>query len=786
MGYRRMFAILLLALIAPVGLGAMADGAQLPRPDAPFSGVVGKTTADSKPAYAPALKAPAGAPNILIVMTDDTGFAASSTFGGPVPTPSLDRLANEGLLYNRFHTTAMCTPTRASLLTGRNHHAVGSGVVTDTGSGYPGYTGDIPRSAATIAEVLRQHGYNTAMIGKHHNTPNGQMSAAGPFDHWPTGLGFEYFYGFLGGDTNQWHPRLFRGIQRTETPDTVRENATLDKFLVDDAIDWLHNHIAVAPEKPFLMYVALGTNHSPHQAPAEWIAQFRGKFDMGWDDIRESILKRQKEHHVVPRDAVLTPRPAAIPAWASLSAEQRRVYARMMEVFAGMLAYQDHQFGRLLGELDRTGMRDNTLILFVEGDNGSSSEGELDGTLNELGRIANRVPESLEYQLSMLDRMGGPDTYQLYPVGWGWAMNTPFQWTKQVGSHLGGTRNGLVVSWPRGISERGAVRNQFTHVIDIAPTLYEVVGIEPPSTVNGIEQQPIDGTSFSYSFNDAKAPERHTTQYFEMLANRAIYHESWMASTTPARLPWGLGSSGVSPTDYQWELYDLGKDYSQAHDLAAKHPQKLAELKALWDEEARRNHVYPLDDTQGGQRAVGAVRPEDIPRPNYVYWGSGISAPASRAPMFGIFPFTMEAEIVVPPAGLDGVLVATGSRFGGWSFYFDAGKPVVVHAYSQQPGHVYRVAAATAVPAGKAMLRYAFTPRGQVGEGGTLTISVNGSVVAEGDIAHTALITAGLGETFDTGRDTGATVVDYPGGNGFSGEIRRIEVRQDLAAARRR
>ena len=782
---RKMVAALVLVLLAPTGLIAAESAAQLPRPDAPFAGVAGQTLATSKPFFAPAIKAPTGAPNILIVLTDDTGFGASSTFGGPVPTPSLDRLAREGLSYNRFHTTAMCSPTRASVLTGRNHHAVGSGIVTDTGSGFPGYTGDIPRSAATIAEVLRQHGYNTAMFGKHHNTPNGQLSAAGPFDHWPTGLGFEYFYGFLGGDTNQWHPRLFRGIQRVETPDTIGQDATLDKFLVDDAIDWLHNHIAVAPDKPFLMYAALGTNHSPHQAPAEWIAKFRGKFDMGWDAIRAPILKRQKELRVVPRDTVLTPRPAGIPAWDSLSADERRVHARMMEVFAAMLAYQDHQFGRLLDELDRTGVRENTLILFIEGDNGSSPEGEPDGTMNELGRIANRVPEDLQYKLSMLDQMGGPNTYQLYPVGWGWAMDTPFQWTKQVGSHLGGTRNGLVVSWPRGIGDKGGIRSQFTHVIDIAPTLYEVTGIEPPATVNGIEQQRIDGTSFRYSFDDAKAPERHTTQYFEMLANRAIYHDGWMASTTPARLPWGLGGSGISPTDYQWELYNLDRDYAQAHNIAASNPAKLAELKALWETEAERNHVFPLDDTQGGARSVGSMRPEDVPRPSYVYWGSGISAPVSRAPMLGVFPFSVEADVVVPAAGLDGVLAAIGSRFGGWSFYFEAGRPVVVHAYSQQPRHVYRVAADTAVPPGRVKLGYVFTPHGKVGEGGTLTISVDGKQIAEGVIEHTAIMPAGLGETFDTGRDTGATVIDYPGSNAFTGEIDRIEVRQALAAPRR-
>lgn len=780
MGKIRLFASFLLCTAATA---PALSASQLPPPPEPFKGVIGDTLATSKPAYPTPIRAPKGAPNILIVMTDDVGFAASSTFGGPIPTPNLDRLADEGLRYNRFHTTAMCSPTRASLLTGRNHHAVQSGIVTDTGSGYPGYFGGIPRTAATMAEVLKYHGYNTAMFGKHHNVPNGEMSVAGPFHNWPTGLGFEYFYGFLGGDTNQWEPRLFRGIQRAETPPTIQENATLDKYLIDDAINWLHNQKAAEPDKPFLMYVSHGTAHSPHQAPAEWIAKFKGQFDQGWDKIREDILKRQKAAGVVPKNTKLTPRPDGIPAWDSLTDDERRVQARMMEVYAATLAYQDHQFGRLLDELDRTGQRENTLIIFIEGDNGSSPEGEPDGTMNEIGRIANRVPETNEYKLSVLDEMGGPNSYQLYPVGWGWALDTPFQWTKQVGSHLGGTRNGMVLSWPKRVTDRGQVRSQFTHLIDIVPSIYEIVGIEAPETVNGIKQQPINGTSFVASLTNAKAPEHRTRQYFEMIGNHAIYDNGWMASTTPERLPWGLGSSGVSPMDYKWELYNLNKDFSQAENLADKYPEKLAELKAVWMEEAKANNVFPLDDTQGSDRSPGAVRPGDFPRPSYVYWGPNISAPAARAPMLGIFPFEIEADVTVPEGGLDGVLIANGSRFGGWSFYFDKGRPVVVHAFSQQPQHIYKITSETAVPAGKAKLGYSYQPHGQIGEvhkGGTLTISINGAEVARGEIERTTLIPAGLGETFDTGRDTGATVVNYPGSNVFTGGITRIEVMQRL------
>lgn len=756
----------------------------LPRPDAPFTGVAGDTIATSTPAYPAPVRAPEGAPNILIVMTDDTGFGAASTFGGPIPTPNLDRLAREGLIFNRFHTTAMCTPTRAALLTGRNHHDVGMGNVSDTKTGFPGYDAILPRTAATFARVFRDNGYNTAMIGKHHNVPNGELSAAGPFTQWPTGIGFEYFYGFLGGDGNQWYPRLFRGVQRAPAPDAIGENATLDKFFVDDAIDWLHNHIAAAPDKPFLLYLPFGTNHAPHQAPKEWIAKFRGKFDMGWDRIRPQILARQKALGVVPKNTDLTARPAAIPAWDSLTPDQQKVYARMMEVYAAMVAYEDAQFGRLLAELDRTGQRDNTLILFIEGDNGSSPEGEPDGTLNEIGRIANRVPESTAYQLSMLDQMGGPDTYQLYPVGWGWALDTPFQWTKQVGSHLGGTRNGLVVSWPKGIRAPGGIRTQFTHVVDVAPTLYEAAGITPPDTVDGIRQQPIAGISFQYAFNAPKAAGRRTTQYFEMLANRALYDHGWMASTTPARLPWQIGSSGISPLDYKWELYNLDTDFAQAHDLADKYPEKLAEMQAKWTALAKAHQVFPLDDRQGTERSLGSVGPEEMPRARYDYWGPGISAPPYRAPMLGLFPFTLTAEIVVPTGGANGVMLANGSRFAGWSFFLENGRPVVVHAWNQQPDKIYRVESPTALPAGPATLTYRFAPaEGPRGSGGTLTIEANGKEVARGTLPHTAIIPAGLGETLDTGRDTGAPVTDYPSGNRFTGTILRISVEQTLPQA---
>ncbi|WP_232476310.1 arylsulfatase [Flavisphingomonas formosensis] len=758
----------------PTTSGQPVPGVELPHPPVPFAGTIGTTFADSRPAYQPPVSAPAGAPNVLLIMTDDVGFAAASTFGGPIPTPALDRLAERGLRYNRFHTTAMCSPTRAALLTGRNHHAVGTGMVTDTASGYPGYWSVIPRSAASIAEILRLNGYNTAFFGKHHNIPQGRDdSTAGPFDLWPTGLGFEYFYGFIGGDTNQWRPKLYRGTNPVETPPSNSE--TLDHFLANDLIRWLHNQRAAAPEKPFFAYLAPGSAHAPHQAPKEWIERFKGQFDMGWDRLREQSLARQKALGIAPRDTALTPRPVAIPAWNTLSDDQRRAYARMMEVYAGMLAYQDHEIGRVLDELDRMGERDNTLVIFIEGDNGASPEGDLGGSMNELGTLANGMREDTASLLAAMDKMGGPDSYQVYPVGWAWATNSPFQWTKQVGSHLGGTRNGMVVSWPQRIHRPGGIRSQFAHVTDIMPTILDAAGIPIPETVDGAKQQRVDGVSLTYSFDAAKAPERHTTQYFELVGNRAIYDHGWMASTTPGRLPWKAGGSTGLPTDYKWELYNLDRDFSQARDLAATEPKRLAALQALWMEEAKRNKVLPLDDRQGSIRAAGN-RPPQQPR-RYVYWGADISVAQPKAPPINFRSFTIDADIIVPPEGARGVLIASGSRFGGWSFHFEDGRPVVVEAASQDPKDLFRIAAAETVKPGPAKLRYDYDLSGAPGEGGTLRISLDGREIGQGRIGRTILIAAGLGETFDTGRDTGATVVDLPGGSTFNGGIERIEVK---------
>lgn len=748
----------------------------LPRAPQTFDGRIGKTFKDSQPHYPKPVQAPEGAPNVLLILTDDVGFAASSTFGGPVPTPNLDALAAGGLRYSRFHTTAMCSPTRAAMLTGRNHHMVGSGIITDMATGYPGYDGMIPKSAATIGRILRGNGYNTAFFGKHHNVPGDQSSAAGPFDLWPTGLGFEYFYGFLGGDADQYRPNLYRGIQAVELPGAA--DYILDKDLADDMIRWLRRQDAAAPDKPWMAWYSPGTAHAPHQAPKAWIEQFRGAFSMGWDALREQIFSRQKTAGLVPPDAILTPRPDLIAAWDSLGPERRMINERFMEVFAATLAFQDAQIGRIFDELRRSGEFDNTLIFFVQGDNGASAEGAQHGTLNELGHLVNEIDEPEDYLLSMLEEMGGPHSYQTYPVGWAWALDTPYQWTKTVGSHLGGTRNGLVVSWPAGIESRGDVRSQFHHVIDILPTVLELSGIAPPEVVDGIRQQRLDGISMAYSFNDAKAADRRTTQYFELFGNRAIYHEGWMASTTPRVPPWTWDDPSGSPDNsYEWELYDLRSDFSQGRNLAAELPDKLAQMQALFWAEAERNNVLPLDDRRSPLRVVDRYLANWGKRDEYVFHGADVFLPFAEAPPLFARDFTITAEIETD-GDASGVLVGFGSWFGGWSFYLDEGVPVVHHAFNQREQDQYEVRAREGVPAGQSTVSFIFDYDGKgFGNGGDMSILINGEPVVKGRIDRTVTVIAGLGETFDVGMDRGVPVVRNAAGQApFEGEIRRLEV----------
>ena len=673
----------------PAPRGAAADTpTALPRADAPFGGTIGRTVPQSRPDFPAGVTAPDGAPNILLILTDDVGFGASSTFGGPIETPNFQRLADNGLRYNMFHTTALCSPTRAALITGRNHHSVASGVITEFATGYPGYHSLVPRSAGSVGSVLKENGYNTSWFGKMHNVPDWMSSQAGPFDLWPTGLGFEYFYGFLGGDTDQWHPALYENTKPIQ-PHLGVHDYHLDVDMADKAIAWMRMQNALAPTKPWLLYYATGTAHAPHHAPKDWIERYKGKFDQGWDRLREETFARQKRLGVVPQDTQLTPRPQQIPAWDSLSADQKRVYARMMEVYAGALSHCDHHIGRLLDAVEQSGQMENTLVIFIMGDNGASPEGGLQGTTNEVATAANGVTESIPYLLSMIDELGGPKTYNHYPVGWANAMDTPMQWTKQIASHFGGTRNGLVVSWPARIRDKGGIRSQFCHVIDIVPTIYDAAGIKPPTHISGIEQKPIDGTSFAYTFDNAAAQEQHTTQYFEMVGNRAIYKDGWMASTTPLRLPWVTIGQEPNPDDFQWELYNVARDFSQANNLARSNPEKLRELQAAFDEEARKYNVYPLDSTFAS-RADPAIRPSlTRGRNEFIYYPGMIRIPEGSAPDFKNKSWTVGAEVTIPEGGAEGVLATMGGRFGGWGLMLLQGKPVFAYALSNQPDHKY-------------------------------------------------------------------------------------------------
>ena len=776
-------AVLVIALGAPVQAadpvtGTAATDVILPRPQAPFAGEIGKTTAGSRPDFPKSVTAPAGAPNVLLIMTDDAGFGSSGTFGGPVPTPNLDRLASNGIKFNEFHTTAICSPSRAALLTGRNHHQVSTGMLTDSATGYPGYWAILPRSAATIAEVMKDNGYSTAMFGKHHNVPNAQQSPVGPFDLWPTGLGFEYFFGIIGGDADQWHPKLYRGTNAVDER-TLDFTLPMDHALADDAIRWIHNQKANAPDRPFLVYYAPGSTHSPQQAPVDWIARFKGQFDQGWDKLREETFRRQKALGIIPAGTDLTPRPKELPAWDSLTPTEKTVYARYMEVYAGMMAYQDAQIGRILDELKRMGQLDNTLVIFIEGDNGASGEGGPQGTTNEIGALANKVESDPAVIAHKLETMGGPRSYETYPAGWAWAMDTPFQWMKQIASHFGGMRNGMVVSWPDHIKAHGEIRSQFGHIIDVYPTILEAAGLQAPTIVNGVKQQPIDGTSLLYSFDQADAPERHRTQYFEMIGNRAIYQDGWIASTTPRRMPWSqVTPPGDAATDYQWELYDLKHDYSQAHDLAAQQPGRLKQMEDLWWKEAERNKVLPIDDSFGQKRSAQALMAGMSRRTDFTYWGKEISIGERVQPVLAGRSFSLTATVTIPDANTTGVLAATGSWFGGWSFYLKDGRPVAYEAFSQNPGEQYRVAGADKLAAGPATIRYDFDyDGGGLGKGGMVRISVDGKPVAQGRVERAITITAGLGETFDIGWDTGAPVSDeYSDAGRFPGDIARVDL----------
>jgi len=732
----------------------------LPRPEPPFQGKIERTLPGSVPDFPKGVEAPAGAPNILLILTDDVGFGATSTFGGPIQTPNFQRIADGGLRYNMYHTTALCSPTRAALITGRNHHSVASGDITEFATGYPGYNSLVPRSAGSVGAVLKENGYNTSWFGKMHNVPDWMSSQAGPFDLWPNGLGFEHFYGFIGGDSDQWHPALYENMTPIE-PYLGNPDYILDVDLADKAITWMRMQHALAPQKPWLLYYATGTAHAPHHAPKDWIAKYKGQFDQGWDKLREETHARQLKLGVIPPNTQLTKRPEQMPAWDTLSADQKRLFARMMEVYAGALSHADYNIGRLLDAVEESGQMDNTLIIFMMGDNGASAEGSLQGTTNEVAVNANGIKEDMPFLLSMIDELGGPRTYNHYPVGWAHAMDTPMQWTKQVASHFGGTRNGMVISWPARIKDKGGLRSQFCHAIDITPTIYEAAGITPPTELYGVKQKPLDGASLVYTWDSATAPTRHGTQYFEMMGNRAIYKDGWMASTTPLRLPWINTGYEPNPDDFKWELYNINEDFSQANNLVDKNPDKLKELQDAFDVEAKKYNVYPLDSSMAS-RADPAIRPSlTRGRNEFTYFPGMIRIPEGSSPDFKNKSWTIAAEVTIPQGGANGVLGTIGGRFGGWALMLMDGKPMFAYALSNQPQHKYRVVSNQPLAPGDHIIRVKFAyDGGGIGKGATATLLVDEKQVAEGRIPNTIGVRFSLDETFDIGQDTGTPVLE--------------------------
>jgi len=732
------------------------------------------------------MAAPKGAPNILLILTDDTGFGASSTFGGPIPTPTLDRVAARGIRYNNFHTTALCSPTRAALLTGRNHHSVGFGNISEFATGYPGYDSILPKSAGTIGNILVNNGYNTSWFGKNHLIPDWLQSPDGPFDQWAGGLGFEYFYGFLGGDTDNLHPALFENTKPV-LPPVGDPNYILIHDMGDRAINWIHTQHAIAPDKPFLMYFAPGNGHAPHHASKDWIAKFKGQFDQGWDRQREITLANQKRLGIVPADTVLTLRPKDIPAWDSLNADQKKVYARMMEVYAAAVAQSDYEIGRVIDSLAESGQLDNTLVIYIEGDNGASGEGTLEGTTNELG--GNLEAESLAFKVSMMDALGSDRTYNHYPVGWAHAMDTPFQWTKQVASHFGGTRNGVAISWPKRIAARGEIRSQFHHVIDIVPTILEEVGVQAPLVLNGVTQMPFEGVSMAYTFDDAKAATRHTSQYFEIVGNRGLYDDGWIASTTPLRPPWTVTGAEPDPDDFPWELYNVTKDFSQSNDLAKENPKKLSDLQARFLIEAAKHNVLPIDSSFA-DRANPALRPGfNTGRTDFVYYPGMVRIPEANAPDIKNKSFHIAADVEIPQGGADGILVTQGGRFGGWGLLVLDDKPMFAYAFSNQDGDKYpnqkksktRIVGGEKLTPGKHIISFDFAyDGGGIGKGGRGELRVDDIKVAEGRFEKTIPFRFSLDESFDVGQDTGSPVIDEYDAKmpfEFSGTLKKVEVK---------
>ena len=749
----------------------MRGGTQLPQPDPKFNGKIGETYKESTPSFPMPVKAAKGSPNVLLILLDDVGFGMSSTFGGPVPTPHLDKLANNGLKYNRFHTTALCSPTRGALLAGRNHHSIATGVIIEMGTGYPGYTGVIPKSTALVSQMLRDNGYATGMFGKWHNTPEPDISAAGPFDRWPTGLGFDYFYGFNQGETHQYYPVIYRNTSWVPQPKTPEQGYHFTADMTDEAIAWTRNIRAADPDKPWFNYFSTSGVHAPHHAPKDWLAKYIGKFDHGWDKQRELTHAKQIEMGVIPKGTKLTPRPKEVASWESQSAVAKKVYARLMENYAAYMAYTDHEIGRLLDSLRQSGELDNTLVMYVVGDNGASAEGGLEGTFSEIASLIG-LQLGLESSIKRMDEIGGPTSEPHVPVGWAWAMNAPFQWTKQVASHFGGTRNPMVVHWPKGIKSKGELREQFHHVIDVVPTILEACKIPEPKLVNGIAQKPIEGVSMLYSFDDAKSKDKRTSQYFELAANRAIYDNGWVACSKYG-LPWVTGGRGDDFLAAPWELYNVNDDFSQADNLASKNPEKLKELQAKFLEEAKKYDVFPLD-SRFAERMDPKLRIAGEPKKSWTYFGNNVWLPEPIGPQ--LFPrgHTITAELVIPKGGADGVVACAGAFSAGWSLYIKDRKPVFHYTFFEVAD--VTIPGTEKLPEGKVVLRTEFTPDRTPAGGGTMKLFVNGKLTGEGKLTRSAF-RHGL-EPFEIGRDS-ITPIDpayrSQGAYAFTGTIEKVQ-----------
>lgn len=764
----RIILALLGALLWPLAASAQEV---LPRPQAPFPGFQGRTVEESSPPqFVQGPKAPQGAPNVLLILTDDVGFSAGSTFGGPIPTLTQDELAREGLRYTVFHTTGVCSPTRAALMTGRNATRVGMGVVPEAAVGYDSIHGMIPRNAATVARVLQGNGYSTAAFGKWHLTPPWEASNVGPFDHWPTHMGFDYFYGMPSGATDHWAPQLLENTRAIDAPRVAGYH--FDRDLADRAINWIEEHIAIAPEKPFFVYYATGAAHAPHQAPAEWIDRFKGKFDQGWDKVREETLARQKAAGIVPADTKLTPRPANIPAWDSLSADQKAVYARLMEVYAGFLAHSDFQMGRILETLRRTGQIDNTLVMYIQGDNGGSSLGGANGSLNDMA-LMNVAPEKFEDIKARIGDAGGPMARSEYPIGWGHALDSPFQWHKATASHFGGTRNGMTVTWPARIKDKGGIRTQFHHVIDVMPTILEAAGIPMPHSVDGAPQIALDGRSMGYSFANAKAPPVRNTQFFLIGNSAGIYHDGWVAATTPQQRGMLGAPGGDDLNERTWELYHVAKDFSQATNLAEQDPKKLRQLRDLFWIEAARNSALPIAGTNflAVHQAYGMRR-------EFSYRRGMTHIPPLAAPTFANRSFEILADIELPADQRgDGMLLTQGGRFGGLGLYMLKGQ--LVFHYNLYNTARYEVVSPAPVPAGKHTVGVRLTVEGQgLGKPAKAVLLIDGKSVAETRIERGMFGLVDNDWDLEIGEDHGTPVAEtYQVPFRFNAALHEVRVR---------